>query len=60
MNHFSYDVMSKEKIRDLQNEGMNNQSFHRSGAPKLSILRGVPKLALSLLGILGLISLLVR
>ena len=60
MNHFSYDVMSKEKIRDLQNEGVNSQSFHRSGAPKLSVLRGVPKLALMLLGILGLLSLLVR
>ena len=60
MNHFSYDVMSKEKIRDLQNEGMNSQSFHQSGAPKLALLRGVPKLALTLLGILGLVSLLLR
>jgi hypothetical protein len=60
MNHFSYDVMSKEKIRDLQNEGINSQSFHRSGAPKLALLRGAPKLALTLLGILGLLSLLVR
>ena len=60
MNHFSYDVMSKEKVRNLQNEGVNSQSFHRSGAPKLALLRGVPKLALTILGILGLISLLVR
>jgi hypothetical protein len=60
MNHFSYDVMSKEKIRDLQNEGINNQSFHRSGAPKLAPLRGLPKLVLGLLGILGLLALLVR
>ena len=60
MNHFSYDVMSKEKVRNLQNEGVNSQSFHRSGAPKLARLRGVPKLALTILGFLGLISLLVR
>jgi hypothetical protein len=60
MNHFSYDVMQKEKIRDLQAEGMANQAFHRSGAPKLALLRGLPKLALTLLGILALLSLLVR
>jgi hypothetical protein len=60
MNHFSYDVMRKEKIRDLQAEGMASQSFHRSGAPKSGMLRGVPKLILTLLGLLGLFSLLVR
>ena len=60
MNHFSYDVMRKEKIRDLQAEGMTSQSFHRSGAPKLGLLRGLPKLILALLGIVGLLGLLVR
>jgi hypothetical protein len=60
MNHFSYDVMRKEKIRDLQSEGMASQSFHRSGAPNLGLLRGVPKLILMLLGVLGLLSLLGR
>ena len=60
MNHFSYDVMRKEKVRDLQNEGIRNQSFHRSGAPKLALLRGAPKLILMLLGILGILALLVR
>jgi hypothetical protein len=60
MNHLSYDVMRKEKIRDLQTEGMASQSFHRSGAPKLGLLRGVPKLILMLLGVLGLLSLLGR
>jgi hypothetical protein len=60
MNHFSYDVIGKEKVRDLQNEGVRSQSFHRSGAPSLGLLRGLPKLVLGLLGILGLLALLVR
>lgn len=60
MNHFSYDVMRKEKVRDLQGEGVRSQEFHRSGAPKLTLLRGVPRLILTVLGILGLLSLLVR
>ena len=60
MNHFSYDVIRKEKIRDLQAEGVASQSFHRSGAPKVSLVRSVPKFILTLLGVLGLLSLLVR
>jgi hypothetical protein len=60
MNHFSYDVMRKEKIRNLQAEGMASQSFQRSGAPKFGLLRGLPRLMLTLLGILGLLSLLIR
>lgn len=60
MNHFSMDVIKKEKIRDLQAEGVASQSFYRSGAPKSGMLRGVPKLILTFLGLLGLFSLLVR
>jgi hypothetical protein len=60
MNHFSYDVLGKEKVRDLQNEGVRSQSFHRSGAPRLSLLRGLPKLILMLLSLLGILGLLVR
>ena len=60
MNHFSYDVLRKEKIHGLQTEGVNSQSFHRSGAPKLALLRGLPKLIVPLLGTLGMLSLLVR
>lgn len=58
MNHFSYDVVRKEKIRDLQKEGMNSQAFHRSGAPKNAVLSGLPKLAMTILGLLGLLALL--
>jgi hypothetical protein len=60
MNHFSYDVMRKEKIRDLQREGMRSQSFHRSASPRSTLSRGVPKLVLALLGMLGLLGLFVR
>lgn len=60
MNHFSYEVMGKEKVRDLQEEGMRNQALHRSGAPKFSFLPGLPKLILELLGILGILGLLAR
>jgi hypothetical protein len=60
MNHFSYDVMRKEKVSDLQAEGIRSQEFYRSGAPKLSLSRRLPKFLLALLGILGLLGLLVR
>lgn len=60
MNHFSYDVMRKEKIRGLQQEGMISQAVHRSGAPRVALRRGLPKLLLGLLGALGLLGLLIR
>jgi hypothetical protein len=60
MNHFSYDVMRKEKIRDLQKEGVASQSFHRSGAPRTGLVSGMPKLVLTVLSLLGLLGLLVR
>jgi hypothetical protein len=59
MNHFSYDVMQKQKIRDLQREGMISQSVSRSGGPKSRLLYGLPKLILMLLGALGILGLLV-
>ena len=58
MNQFSYEQLGKEKVKDLLNEGQRSQAFYRSGAPKLDMLRGLPKLALLLLGILGILSLL--
>jgi hypothetical protein len=60
MNHFSYDVMRKEKVRGLQAEGLSSQAFHRSGASRLGLLRGLPKLIVAILGILGILGLLVR
>ncbi|HEX5944296.1 MAG TPA: hypothetical protein VFY66_18585 [Anaerolineales bacterium] len=60
MNHFFYESSSKEKIEGLRKEGMNSQAYHRSGAPKLGRIGGLPKLALALLGALGLLGLLIR
>ena len=60
MNHFFYESRGKEKAGELMKEGISNQEFHRSGAPKLDVLRGLPKLVLGLLGILGLLGLLIR
>jgi len=60
MNHFSYEMMAKEKVSDLQAEGMRDQAFYRSGASKIAALHGWPRLVLMLLGILGLLALLVR
>jgi|GEM_PF-1519738 len=60
MNQFFYEQRGKEKVKDLLNEGQSSQAFHRSGAPKLNLLRGLPKLMLILLGILGILQLLIH
>jgi hypothetical protein len=60
MNEFFYESRGKEKVKDLLNEGQRSQEFHRSGAPKLGLLRGLPKLIIGLLGILGILGMLFR
>ena len=60
MNQFFYESRGNEKVKDLLNEGQRSQAFYRSGAPKLKLLRGLPKLILILLGILGILQLLIR
>jgi len=59
MNQFFYESRGKEKVRELQKEGQQSQSFYRSGAPRGSG-GAIPKLVAGLLGILGLLSLLIR
>ena len=58
MDYFSYEVIAKEKVRSFQEEGLRNQDVYRSGSPKPGFLRGLPKLVLVLLGILGILELL--
>jgi hypothetical protein len=60
MNHFSYEVMGKERVKNLQDEGMRNQAFHRFSTSEFSLVRGLPKFILILLGILGILELMVR
>jgi hypothetical protein len=60
MNHFFYESRGKEKVKDLLNEGQRSQAFHKSGAPRIGMISGMPKLAMMLLGILGLLSLFLR
>jgi len=60
MNHFSYEVMGKEKVKGFQEEGLRNQEVHRSGTQKLGLLNRLPRLILVLVGILGLLGLLIR
>jgi len=59
MNHFSYEVMGKEKVKGFQEEGMRNQEVHRSSISR-SLLPGLPKLVLIVLSLLGVLSWLVR
>ena len=60
MNHFSYEVMGKEKVKGIREEGLRNQEVHKSGSPKLALVRGLPRFIIGLLGILGILGLLVR
>lgn len=60
MNHFSYESISKQKVKDLLDEGQRSQAIHRSGAPKIGMMSRMPKLVMALLGILGLLSLFLR
>ena len=60
MNHFSYEVMGKEKVKGFREEGLRNQEVHKSGASQIGLMRGLPKLLLFLLGIIGILGLLIR
>ena len=55
MNHFSYEVMAKEKISGFQEEALRDQEVHRSGVPKRALLRSLPKLMLVSSTILGIL-----
>jgi len=60
MNHSFYEERAKEKVNDLLEEGQRSQAFYKSGAPRISPLRNLPKLMFLLMGILGLLVLFVR
>lgn len=60
MNEFFYQSRGKEKVRELREEGMTSQAYHRSGAPRADILSRIPKLILVILGILGVLQMILR
>ena len=60
MNQFFYETRSKEKVKNLMEEGMRNQALRRSKGAKVGFLHRLPKLAMALLGILGALALLIR
>jgi hypothetical protein len=60
MNQNFYETRSKEKIKELMEEGMRNQELHRLKGAKGGFLSNPSKLAVTLLGILILLGLLIR
>jgi|RhiMetStandDraft_8_1073273.scaffolds.fasta_scaffold01192_2 hypothetical protein len=60
MDHFSYELMGKEKVKSFQEEGLRSQEVHKSRVSQIGFLRSLPKLIFLLLGILGILGLLIR
>lgn len=60
MNQFFYETRGREKVRELMEEGMRNQACRRCGISKATLLHGLPKAVLVILGILGVLELLTR
>lgn len=50
MNQFYYETRGKEKIRELQAEGMRSQAYHRSGGPRTGFFQGLQKLLKAIQG----------
>lgn len=51
MNQFFFETRGKEKVRDLMDEGMRSQAYHRSVARSFNL----PKFIVTVLGILGIV-----
>jgi len=60
MNYLFYAERSKEKVKNLLDEGQRSQAVYRSGAKRTGVFRNLPKLIVLFIGILGLILLFVR
>jgi hypothetical protein len=50
MNQFFYEQRGKEKLKELQAEGMRSQALHRSGAARVGLFEGLRRLIASLVG----------
>ncbi len=60
MNQFFYETRGKEKVKGLMEEGMRSQALRQSRAARSGVTRSLPKFALILMGILGVLGLLLR
>jgi hypothetical protein len=60
MNQFFYESRGKEKVKALLEEGMRSQAVRRSGTARAGLPRNLPRLALTILGLLGLLGILFR
>ena len=60
MNQFFYETRGKEKVKGLMEEGMRSQALRQSGVTKPGNLRNLPKLALTILGFLSVLGILMR
>ena len=59
MNHFSYELMAKEKIKDCMEEGLRGQTVYRSSSPK-RLVSSLSRLIFMLLGMLTIVEMLAR
>jgi hypothetical protein len=60
MNQFFYESRGKEKVKDLMKEGMRSQALKQSRAARTGIIQNLPKLALTILGLLSILGILLH
>jgi hypothetical protein len=59
MNQSFYENRTREKIKDLLDEGQRSQGYYRSGSRKSGMRAVLPELSLILIGILGALVILI-
>ena len=60
MNQFFYESRGKEKVKDLMKEGMRSQALKQSGAARTGLAHSLPRLVLTILGLLSILGTLLR
>jgi hypothetical protein len=60
MNYSFLEGRSREKVKDILEEGQRSQAYYRSGARKSRLLPSLPRFILILLGTLGILSVIIR
>jgi hypothetical protein len=53
MNYSFFEKRSKEKVKDLLDEGQRSQAFYKSGASRINHLRNLPRLIFTAIGYSG-------